>query len=491
MKEIKSVRIRKRNLNYGSLDIKVSLYEDGNNIILNGSNANNIVWKSLSYKRNGIYSNYTNDDFIKDFINLNSKIDNSIYEIIQDPWIEKVPIWRYYGSDPYYLNNGATILITWTNIDGFVEGGRKYSDDDGNEINEVASNTKIVTITSKDDKPMHFTKNNDIELKSKGDSKQWGGLVTDKNIISEIIEKWNNKIPGYGLELCSPDNQSCFIIEYKSPLEIASDQTPIQSATSSQINQTPKIKINVVVPEGVLKVKNDLSVRVFIGDNSKNIDDFIYNPDNEDISQYLESDFEGLSEEEFNIQDDISNGQLDSDSNLGSPGEPVDIKPVGSFDALLRLAGQCARELGKNPRVNYQNLRSGYIKGVHGLCPQGTFAVLYALTGIKALGQLRGNANTFSMNGSKGLPSSYFNYKIKVGKDYFDDPSSWQIGDIIAVDYNGRQYGHIQVWTGVKWVSDFTQNTLQRNHVDWNSVALHRMNTAGILATKKQSGAIT
>jgi len=443
------------------------------------------------YKKNGIYSNYSNEQFIKEFINSNSKLSGATYEIIQDPWTEKVPVWRSYGFDPYYLNNGASILISWTNIDGFVEGGRKYSDDNGNEINEVASNTKIVTIIAKDDKPMHFTKNNDIELKSQGNSKQWGGLVTDKDIVSEIIEKWNTKIPGYGLDLCSPNNQSCFIIEYKSPLITAPETTVTQSATSSQINQLPKIKMNVVIPDGIIKVKNDLSLKVYIGEPNKNLDDYIYNPDDEDISQYLESDFEGLTEEEFNIQDDISNGQIDSDSNLGTPGDPANIQPVGSFDSLLKLAGQCARELGKNPRVNYQNLRSGYIKGVHGLCPQGTFAVLYALTGIKSLGQLRGNANTFSMNGSKGLPSSYFNSKMRVGKDYFNDPNSWQIGDIVAVDYNGRPYGHIQVWTGVKWVSDFTQNTLQRNHVDWNSVALHRMNTSGIIATKNQSGAIT
>lgn len=486
MREIKSVRIRnKMHLNYINLDIKITLYEDGSEMIVDSDNK---IMQPQFYKKNGIYSNYTDDRFIKDFIDSNSKLSGATYEIIQDPWTEKVPLWRSYGFDPYYLNNGASILISWTNIDGFVEGGRKYSDDNGNEINEVASNSKIVTIITKDDKPMHFTKNNDIELKSQGDSKQWSGLVTDKNIVSEIIEKWNNKIPGYGLDLCSPDNLSCLVIEYKSPLIPITEE--VVKPTNTQINKLPKIKMNVIIPDVIIKVKNDISLKVYIGDDNRNVDNFIYNTDDEDISQYLESSFEGMSEEEFNIQDDVSNGQIDSDSNLGTPGDPANIQPVGSFDALLRLAGQCARELGKNPRVNYQNLRSGYIKGIHGLCPQGTFSILYALTGIKSLGQLRGNANTFSMNGSKGLPSSYFNSKIRIGKDYFNNSNSWQIGDIVAVDYNGRPYGHIQIWTGVKWVSDFTQNTLQRNHVDWNSVALHRMNNSGITATKNQSGAV-
>lgn len=486
MNEIKSVRIRKKSLNYGSLDIKVTLYEDVDNIIVNGTNNGNIVWKNLIYKRNGIYSNYMNNDFINDFINLNSKLENSTYNIIQDPWLEKTPIWRSYGFDPYYLNNGSVILISWKDINGNDVGGHQFSNDDGTEINSISTNTKSLVI-SFNGQLIYFTKNN-IFSSVNIENKKWGGLVKDIDIIKEIIDNWNSKIPGYGLDICSPNNQSCHIIEYASPLLPPTDI--VSYPNNSDINKLPKIKMNVVMPNGLLKVKNDILLKVFIGNNSQNVDDFIYNPEDEDISQYLESTFEGLSEEEFNIQDEISNGQIDSDSNLGVPGEPADIKPVGSFDALLRLAGQCARELGKNPRVNYQNLRIGYVKGIHGLCPQGTFAVLYALTGIKSLGQLRGNANAFSMNGSKGLPSSYFNSKIRVGKEYFDNPSSWQIGDIIAVDYNGRPYGHIQVWTGVKWVSDFTQNTLQRNHVDWASVALHRMNTSGIMATKNQSGTI-
>jgi len=47
------------------------------------------------------------------------------------------------------------------------------------------------------------------------------------------------------------------------------------------------------------------------------------------------------------------------------------------------------------------------------------------------------------------------------------------------------------VWTGFKWVSDFTQNKLQISNVDWNSVALHRMNDKGLDAVKKQSQSIT
>jgi hypothetical protein len=40
-------------------------------------------------------------------------------------------------------------------------------------------------------------------------------------------------------------------------------------------------------------------------------------------------------------------------------------------------------------------------------------------------------------------------------------------------------YGHIQVWTGWKWVSDFTQNKIQSNHVDAASIAMWRLNDNG------------
>jgi hypothetical protein len=66
---------------------------------------------------------------------LQSKSDSksSGYKIIQDPWEEKVPKYRSYGFDPYYLNNGAWISISW--LEGnTVAGGKEYSDSDGNEL---------------------------------------------------------------------------------------------------------------------------------------------------------------------------------------------------------------------------------------------------------------------------------------------------------------------------------------------------------------------
>lgn len=169
-----------------------------------------------------------------------------------------------------------------------------------------------------------------------------------------------------------------------------------------------------------------------------------------------------------------------------------------NLDELLRIAGPLAPKLGKNARVSYPNLKTGYVKGVHGLCPQGTQAVVAALTGVNGLGRISGNADWFSFkNPSTGGGRSsfaipiggkvYYNDKVKVGNDYVTSPTQWQVGDVIANGYlTGKLYGHIQVWTGFKWVSDFTQNRIQVNNVDFSTIALWRLNDVGKAAVQSQ-----
>ena len=53
----------------------------------------------------------------------------------------------------------------------------------------------------------------------------------------------------------------------------------------------------------------------------------------------------------------------------------------------------------------------------------------------------------------------------------------------------GKPYGHIQVWTGWNWVSDFTQRGIQKNHVDADSIALWRLNQNGKTAIQSQKKA--
>jgi hypothetical protein len=242
------------------------------------------------------------------------------------------------------------------------------------------------------------------------------------------------------------------------------------------------------------------------------LEGFDFGDDFEDLSlldeQYTEREFDGLDEAEYNLQEEIADSQEDvtnlptSTESTQQPIDNVVIQKVTDFDTLLRLAGKLAREFGKSSRVNYNNLNSGYKKGIHGLCPQGTQAVLAALTGIKSLGKIRGNADWFSFKkpgtggGNASLSQTgYFNEKVRIlqingswKRTYLQDPSKWQIGDVVAMGYlNSKPYGHIQVWTGVKWMSDFKQNSIQQRNVDPNTVALWRLNEQGLKAVNNQS----
>lgn len=184
--------------------------------------------------------------------------------------------------------------------------------------------------------------------------------------------------------------------------------------------------------------------------------------------------------------------------------EITDSKEVKSgyrtLDKLLKIAGDLARKLGKNERVKYENLKSSYIKGVHGLCPQGTQAVVAALTGKNELGKIYGHADWFSFKSpgtdttSTGASSfaidvggtRYYHNKVKVNEEWIKDPTKWQVGDVIAQGYKSKRYGHIQVWTGFAWVSDFTQSRVQTSNVDFDTVALWRLNENGIAAVEAQ-----
>ena len=356
---------------------------------------------------------------------------------------------------------------------------------------------------------------------------------TDESVLRTVIEKFKTNVTklhginDYDLKLCPIDTEYCKLIEYKSPIE-----TPNNTPSQAAVNDTPpgpsqsttKIKLNIqglfdsgdgTTPGNTasvfeIKAKTDMpTFTIWTGEipKTEEIDEFKDSPELDD--EYTEGGYKGEEEtgltlEVWKVQDDISNGQQDSDSNNGTVGDPADIKPVSNFDQLINLAGKCARELGKNGRVNAENMKKGYTKGIHGLCPQGTQAVLYALTGIKAVGSISGNADHFSFgptNPSSSKTSSfsatgYYNDKTKVTQingswkgTYLTDKSKWQVGDVIAMAYTGRDYGHIQVYTGYCWMSDFKQNAIQQNHVNPNSVALWRLNEKGIAAVKKQSGA--
>jgi hypothetical protein len=176
----------------------------------------------------------------------------------------------------------------------------------------------------------------------------------------------------------------------------------------------------------------------------------------------------------------------ETDSSLSSK--------FGNLRDLLLVAAKYAPILKKSPVITYNTLSSNYNSAFHGKCPQGVQCVLVALTGITGLGTLSGNADWFSFknpgtgggNNSFAKPiggKTYYNNKVRVGMDYINDSKQWQVGDILANGYVGTgvpsRYGHIQIWTGFKWMSDFTQSRIHTKNMDRQTVALWRLNDEG------------
>ena len=382
MDEIKSVRVRRTDIKSGTLDIKVIIYSEKHTFgaderIVAGYNNDKPVWIETTYKKKGLYKDFTDDQFITDFIDLNARSEGGgkEYAIIQDPWQVKVPVWRNYGFDPYYLNNGAEIYIQWDE-GSKVSGGLTYSDNRGKEINTTSLIDKKNYIVGIDDPSkeqnylLHFTKNQIIDYRSKtSDTQIYGGLVEDTYIISEIIEAWKRKVPGYDeLALCSPNNEKCSIIPYKSPLKPPEPEA--LPAVKVVLNEPPKEKMTVVLPPDVVKVKSDItSFIVYVGKGKEKAllenpsteqDEFVYDDSPAIGDEYTESEYEGnpeasVSEEQEYASEEVRQETEKQSETINSapyvPGKyTLDMIP-STFYGNKKMAITCCQIDGKPVNV--------------------------------------------------------------------------------------------------------------------------------------------
>lgn len=403
MVEIKSIRVRRSDTNSGTLDIRVAIYEDNqskneegkwvsnNRVLIGFDNNNKIVWTKTNYSKllTAKYKDFTDEQFIKEFIDMNSKMDGGgkTYNIIQDPWEEKVPIIRNYGFDPYYLNNGAEVYISWTDVDTRIsEGGEKYSKPDGTEITydpafyKETGNVKPLNITKSirivhKEETQYLTLNKNNEFEYTIYSNDYRG--TDLIVLDILIGEWKRKIPNYDLALCSPNNESCSIIPYKSPMKPFVPDPEPESVPTIAVNETPKEPINVVLPESI-KVKIDTTFKVFIGKNKEVIEQNKVLQDDEitDLSdEYTEGNFAGTEEEilQLNAIDDEPAGpSLDEElakesgtSTSSGPSAPRGNAPVKGSKltnkagtSMINLAGHRLTPILKDLE-NHLN-RNGY-----------------------------------------------------------------------------------------------------------------------------------
>lgn len=466
MEEIKSIRLRDKD----GVDIKITLYKDGDKRKIEGKSSG-ITTFGLSEYGGARYNNYTDDEIILDFIEVNRKSKlkpENYYEIIQDPWEETPPRFRRFGFDPYYLNNGSKAYITWTQ-DGLQIGGTEWSDEEGSELqikrgltqSTKSIITKSITInppSESGDDPLVIK---DSSIRTKESSDDFTGTITDIDILNQFISLWKKKVPNYNLELCSPNNEFCNIIVYKSPLSDFREDPldPIQNEESTQGKET-KVKLSVVLPENLeLKVKQDLNgLKVYVGDPPIIGGGFIFQEDEfdnlEDLDpEFTEDAFSGFEEtsvfesqeydnESDRIQSEEQSERLNSQNYIptgkhkldiipglykGNPvkGKPIEVqlcqihkKPVNVkiADALLDMIEDAKRE-GVNIKVT-SGFRPAYFP----------------------------NLNTKSEGGVKVTAQSQedlYNQNCKNGKcsPATAKPGTSKHGNGIAVDFNTGSRG--------------------------------------------------
>ena len=454
MRVIKSVRVRRGDINDSVLDIKVTIYDDGNNgFLMDGVNNNRIILKS-SYKKDGIYKNFSIDDFINNFINTLSKSENILYFIVQNPWSDNLPGTRSYGFDPYYTNNGASIYVYWS-IGTTSVGGKMYSDQNGNEINVDTEISKTVKIIGNG---LIFEISDDGSIKYSKDIKKnriYSSTIKDKDIVNETISKWNSLIPGYNLEICSPSNEKCSLIEFKDPLKPISDK--VESTISTNENTTDKPKLIASVLNDKIKVKYDFAIRILLGDSLKtntNTDDYVFDDENSMLDpEYTESSFEGSEESSWvpipnNIDDypDVdkvpSNDEVSLESSLPTTNTQKSFIKSAILATLANGgdSGRCAR-FSFNHAYNYIRLLQG---------KNTERGDKYAAGGnAKDSGYHRNLENIGYKKVDKGtIDKSTLSSLL--------NSSQWEVGDVVVywcVDsYSGSKnshikYGHTQIFT--------------------------------------------
>lgn len=341
--EIKSLRVRRvANGGSGEIDVKITLIKRlSNNYeviwLPNGSipvtyyyKLNNIDQSKKDYFSNIVkggdldisdplvIKGFNPNTYIESDVLLNETIlqrqrsDSTNYEIVQDPWSDTPPIWRKFGNDIYYLNNGSKLFIKWVDENGNMVGGLKWSDENGEELKSIddidkSKYSKMVYIYEPNyEEIMISTSGELIRYAASVSEKVFFGLNLDIDIIKNVLITWKIKVPNYNIELNDPNNVSSQIIKYISPVGELNEPSDPEEDNVSQ-PKAKKEKITIITPKDLIaRVKKDIdNIRIFIGNVLENVtaettDGFIFesNISDQDLlgSEYTESGFVGEEE---------------------------------------------------------------------------------------------------------------------------------------------------------------------------------------------------
>lgn len=309
-----------------------------------------------------------------------------------------------------YPIEGENIPSTLTYL---MSGGEQYSDNNMNEINTPSNVIKRIEVIPPRgesgefvDKVWTITDNNEFKYLTDvlGDpgTKQMSYTSADKdiNIIKKMVESWSIKVPvykslsstlGFGLQLCSPNYQSCLLVNYQSPLKplepektTTTTEDNIIAASNSNANKT---KLTPVFPkEFEVKVREDVPpFKIYVGEPPKEESEFVFQDDFDPLAElspeYQESQYAGAEEDELSMEQeleivaDISKKGEEEAAALG----PLTIIPGENPFAGAKPGSSQPSESGVGYPVNSStmNFVKKHTNGIYPakMHPDGTFVI--------------------------------------------------------------------------------------------------------------------
>lgn len=173
-------------------------------------------------------------------------------------------------TDPWYLNNNSKIDIQYYDIDD----NQIFN---SNEATKVETKVVVISGDNKDFESnyggrMSYTKQSVFtklgEEKAAGGEQKFGKTVSDTNIVNQIISSWRSATKQDDINLCSPDNKSCSLIPYKTPLNIPKTQSATQSSATQSSPQVVGPTQSPPVQDPNQPVAQETSKEEVIGSNN-------------------------------------------------------------------------------------------------------------------------------------------------------------------------------------------------------------------------------
>lgn len=408
---IKSVRARQKNTGLSELDLKVSIYKSGiaNNkrkVSVTDKLGNPINGKDpIDFPTNDRYSNYKDNDFIKDYLDTIVKLDpnksTQPYEIIQDPWNDKFNEPRLFGFTPYYLNDGSFIRITWLKSGNRTSS--KKDDADGSIEKKVelfppesSGLTKWYVMSSSN----VFVFSDDKIITEDEDFREYTGILKDIDILkivipiikSQIEKKFGEKVSQNKLALCNPADKACSLIAFRNFLDDQpkvekpkeeKDEAKIKTTDGSETNASgTKVKLTAKTPQGIDIIQNkDMPAIVIFAGKEVNPELDIYRQEDP-----LLEDEEALSDE-F-VEQEIFSANEVTDEPTGP--NPEELESDRSASSTVSSSSATTTQSSDLP------LSSDIPKSTPGPGPTGNSKLIYKSS-------YKGTTNYFLFNASNGL----------------------------------------------------------------------------------------